>query len=338
MPTFDVPDDPDNPYLANVVARQYGVVSMPQLKKAGVSRMLPRRRLYANRWQEPHHGVYAVFSGRLDRMATIWAAILRCGDGATASHETAAELDGLCDTVGKRVHVTVSASNRRVKGTLDGIRVHYSRRLLQTRHPARTPPRTRLEETVLDLVDVAKTARNAADWITTAVRKRMTTPARLAEALARRKRFTRRAMVEAMLLDVDDGAHSGFELQHLNKVERAHNLPPGVHQRRHMSGKRVTWSDVDHEEYDTRVELDGRLGHEGDGAFRDRQRDNRGAVDGVVTLRYGHAEVFGTPCDVAAEEAVVLQDHGWTGEPERCGKDCPIDTVMTEIRANHKAA
>jgi hypothetical protein len=195
-----------------------------------------------------------------------------------------------------------------------------------------------LEETVLDLVDASRTARMAADWISTAVRKRMTTPARLAAALAWRKRFRWRAMVEAMLLDVAEGAHSGFELQHLNKVERAHQLPAGVHQRRHVWGRRVTWSDVDYEECDTRVELDGRLGHEGDGAFRDRQRDNRGAVDGVVTLRYGPAEVFGTPCEVAAEQAVVLQNHGWTSEPEPCSNTCPIDIVMAEIRANREAA
>lgn len=262
-------------------------------------------------------------------MATIWAALLRCGDTAAVSHQTAAELDGLTDEVEDVVHVTVEVTHR-VYGHPHGIRVHYAHRLPQSRHPAKSPPRTRIEDTVLDLVDVADSARRAVSWILPAIQRRPTTPERLATALAQRKKIRWRTMTEAILLDATHGAHSMLELQHLRRVERAHALPTGTRQRRHSHG-RVIWIDVDHEEYTTRVELDGRVGHLGDGAFRDRRRDNRGVVERNATLRYGHAEVFGSPCAVAAEQALVLADRGWEGTPRSCGDGCTMPATLARI-------
>lgn len=306
------------------------MVTARQLEDAGVPLAAAWERVRTGRWQRPHRGVYALFSGVHDRGAAIWAAILRCGDGAVASHQTAAELDGLCEQASDLIHVTVSA-DRRVRGDIDGVRVHYAHRLPATRHPARLPPRTRLEETVLDLLDVARTAREGTDWILRSIRQRKTTVERLAAALARRKKIKWRQMAEAMLVDVAEGAHSMLEVQHLRRVERAHKLPRGVRQRR-VAGARVIWIDVDYDNFATRVELDGRVGHQGEGAFRDRRRDNHGAVGGRWTLRYGYGEVFGTACDVAAEQSVVLQDRGWTGEPVPCGPACTLRFTMDALR------
>lgn len=333
MPRFDAPAIPD---LTAMLDEQHGVVSARQLSQTGVAPGLAKARVAAARWQRPHRGVYAAFSGPLDRSALVWAAILRCGDGAAASHETAAELEGLCELVDERVHVVVEA-HRRVRGGPEGIRVHYAHRLPRTRHPAKAPPRTRLDETVLDLVDVSATAWQAAGWVLSGIQKRKSTPSRLAAALARRKKIKWRPMTEAILLDAAVGAHSMLEVEHLRRVEHAHALPPGVRQRR-VAGRRVIWIDVDYDEFAIRIELDGRVGHEGEGAFRDRRRDNRGVVDGRATLRYGHAEVFGTPCSVAAQQAAVLLDHGWTGAPRPCGPDCPVRELAAQLRTGRSAA
>jgi very-short-patch-repair endonuclease len=321
MPYRDVPDVPA---LRDLLNEQDGVVSVAQLKTVGVAPDLARARVRAGRWQRPHLGVYAVFSGELDRRAKIWAAILRCGPEAVASHQTAAELDGLTDQSTRHVHVTLPWGRHVRISRNEGIRVHYSSRLYESRHPAKLPPRTRLEETVLDLVATSNTIQMAAAWITVAVRKRLSTPARLGSALRRRKKFRWRRLVSAMLGDVAEGAYSGLELEHLWKVQRAHGLPRGIRQRKVVSGGRVIWVDLDLEEFRLRIELDGSLGHVDEGAFRDRRRDNRATVSGLSTLRYGHAEVFGTPCEVAAEEAKVLRDHGWNGEPRMCGTSCSM--------------
>jgi hypothetical protein len=174
---------------------------------------------------------------------------------------------------------------------------------------------------VLDLVAAARTVDEVATWVTRACQRRLTTPDRLARSLATRKKIRWRAPLEAMVADVAHGAQSPLEIEHLRRVERAHGLPPGVRNRR-WADNRVTWIDVDLAEFGTRVELDGRVGHEDEGRFRDRRRDNRSTVSGKATLRYGHAEVFGDPCGVAAEVAAVLQAHGWAGHARRCGLSC----------------
>lgn len=321
--------------LQQLLDRQAGVVSGRQLVEIGIPYSLVRSRFRSGRWQRLHRDVYAAFSGAPTRDAVIWAAILRCGPVAIASHETAAELDGLTDQIGERVHVTVSAG-RRVRGCPDGITVHNSPRLAEARHPVRKPPRTRLEHTVLDLVHSSRTPRTAVSWVVRAVQRRLTTTDRLAATLARRKRIKWRPVIEGMLHDVAAGAHSLLEVEHLRRVERAHGLPTGTRQRR-VVGERVIWVDVDHEEFATRVELDGRLGHVEDGVFRDRRRDNAGVVERTWTLRYGYAEICGDPCGVAAEEALVFRDRGWGGTARKCGPACTISKAMADLSRRRAA-
>lgn len=321
--------------LQRLLDRQAGAVSGRQLSAMDVPYSLVRSRIQSGRWRRLHRDVYATFTGDPTRQALIWAAILRCGRDAIASHETAAELDGLADRLEERLHVTVPAG-RRVRGSLDGITVHHSRRLAEARHPVKAPPRTRLEETVLDLVHSSRTPRTAISWIVRAVQRRLTTTDRLATALARRKKIKWRPMVEGMLHDVAEGAHSLLELEHLHRVERAHGLPAGTRQRR-VVGQRVIWVDVDHDEFGTRVELDGRLGHVEDGVFRDRRRDNAGVVERTWTLRYGYAEICGDPCGVAAEEALVFGERGWVGKPRKCGPGCTIAHALADLRRRRAA-
>ncbi|PZF80632.1 hypothetical protein C1I92_25170 [Jiangella anatolica] len=298
------------------------MVSRAQALACGLNPRALEWRVGSGRWRRVHAGVFATFSGPPSFEAQVWAAILRAGRGAVASHRTAAYLDGLCDDPGSVIHITVPA-DRYVQCKIDGVRVHQAHRLPLTRHPSKNPPRTRLDETVLDLVDIAPHPRDAETWVTAACQRRLTTPERLADALGRRKKIRWRPMVEAMLSDVADGAQSPLELRHLRRVERAHGLPTGCRQRR-VAGQRVIWIDVDYPEHRLRVELDGRIGHIGEGRFRDRRRDNRATVDGHATLRYGHADVFGDPCGVAKEQARVLTTRGWTGHPRSCGPSCPI--------------
>ncbi len=311
-----------------LLAAQRGVVSRAQALAAGFTVDRIKWLVRSGRWQRQHAHTFATVTGPLTFEAQVWAAILRAGRGAVASHRTAAHLDGLCDDAGPVIHVTIPA-DRYVGGKIDGVRVHYAHRLPLTRHPAKNPPRTRIDDTVLDLIDTATHPRDAETWVTAACQRRLTTPERLADALRRRKKIRRRPMIEAMLTDVADGAQSPLELRHLRRVERAHGLPTGCRQRR-IAGHRVIWIDVDYPEHQLRVELDGRIGHTGEGRFRDHHRDNRATVDGHTTLRYGHADIFGNPCTVAAEQARVLRTRGWTGHPRSCGPSCPVPMIINE--------
>jgi hypothetical protein len=62
----------------------------------------------------------------------------------------------------------------------------------------------------------------------------------------------------------------------------------------------------------------------GEGAFRDRTRDNVMAVSGKATLRFGWADVDAQACEVARDVAALLRSRGWRGELSRCGAACRV--------------
>jgi predicted transcriptional regulator of viral defense system len=74
------------------------------------------------------------------------------------SHQTAAELHGLIDSAAGAIHVTVPATWRI---TIPGIVVRMSGRVTKARQPNREPPCTTIEETVLDLAELAGTFDDA---------------------------------------------------------------------------------------------------------------------------------------------------------------------------------
>lgn len=307
--------------LDALLSLQASVITRRQALSVGLTGRQVDRLLASGRWQAAHRGVHVAFSGPVPQATRTWAGVLAAGAGAAAALQTAAHLQGLIDDPGPLVRVSVPAE-RRVEGG-SGLRVRRDRNLDRKVHPAALPPRTRLEETVLDLVDDAVTIDAVSGWITRACQRRLTTPDRLAAALAVRTRFTWRREVEAMVADVAEGAESPLELQYLRRVERAHGLPRGLRQARRW-GRRTIWVDVDLPEFGTRVELGGRTGHVEEGAFRDRRRDNGATVEGRATLRYGYVEVFGTPCEVAAEVGLVVGARGWSGVPRPCGPQCRL--------------
>jgi len=122
----------------DLIELQAGVVSRPQALAAGMSRNMVVVRLRSGRWQQLHWGVYATFSGKPGRLATLWAALLRVSHGATLSHQTAAELDGIITKAAPMIHVTVSSGLRLAR--IPGVRLHYSGHLALARHPVRQPP------------------------------------------------------------------------------------------------------------------------------------------------------------------------------------------------------
>ena len=68
------------------------------------------------------------------------------------------------------------------------------------------------------------------------------------------------------------------------------------------------------------VELDGRIGHEGEGRFRDMNRDNRHALRGELTFRYGYYDVSGRPCPVAFQVHTALTQRGFCQPFARCAR------------------
>ena len=278
-------------------------------------------RLRSGRWQLVHEGVYATFTGPLLREARLWAAIRRVGEAAMLSHETAAEVHGLIDRpASRRIHITVPARRRPVqRGSIRGVVIHRSTHSRPQLPIAWKLPRTRIEDTVLDLVDAAPTFQAAYSWIGRAVSRRFTTTSMLRAALATRRRIRHRSELAVALGDSDDGIHSGLELRYARDVERAHGLPSAQRQaRREIVGK-VHYRDNWYAEYRVCVELDGPAFHRDEQVWMDKRRDNLNlAEDGAETFRFGPVEVTELACESAAMVAATLRRNGWKGGPHPC--------------------
>jgi hypothetical protein len=166
-----------------------------------------------------------MFSGEPGRPALLWAAVLRGGSGAALSYQTAAELHGLIRRPASLIHVTVPAD--RYLEHVRGLVIHYSNRAAVARHPVLLPPRTRVEETALDLAAAALSFDDALGWVSAACAGRLTTPARIQAAMAKRAKMPYRAGLDAALADVAAGANTVLEYRYLRDVERPHGLPRG---------------------------------------------------------------------------------------------------------------
>ncbi len=296
------------------------VLARWQAAAVGVDLTMVDNRLRTGRWQSLQRGVYATFTGEPSHIALLWAAVLRAGPQAILSYETAAELDGLTHGRVEAIHLTFPERQRIVN--VAGAVIHRSLRLAEARHPGLTPPRTMIEETVLDLADCAASLDDATGWVARACADGLTTPFLLRWRMGMRPTLRWRTALGATLRDVEEGAHSPLEHRYLNRVERAHGLPRAKRQARVVRGRRNQYRDVSYDEFGVCVELDGHAAHPAEARWRDIRRDNANAAEGIITLRYGWSDIMNRPCQVAAEIAAVLRSRGWTGTLKPCKKGC----------------
>lgn len=321
------------PEILRLLDCQDGVIAVGQAVTAGLSDKGVRDQVRAGRWRVMHRGIYATFTGKPGRTAELWGALLRAGPDAVLSHQTAAEVWGLVDGASPVIHVTVphgSCPGRRAR--IAGVVIHRSRSLERIRHPALTPPRTRVEETVLDLIDRARDFDEAYDWVCRAIGRRRTTAARIHAALAARSRIRWRQETQVALGYADAGALSVLELRYARGVERRHGLPVAARQARvrHVTGNR--YLDNLYEEYRACVEIDGAAAHPQDEQWRDKSRDRWNAAhEGIDTIRIGMPDLVSQErqCATAADVARWLSGRGpKVGHP--CGPGCPVRLLGVE--------
>jgi very-short-patch-repair endonuclease len=108
--------------IAELAARQSGVVSRSQLIELGVAQGAIEARVRAGRLHVVHRGMYAVGHPRLEADGKRWAAVLALGPGAAVSHATAAAVWDIRATASPVVHVIVPGRGGRKRRA--GICVH----------------------------------------------------------------------------------------------------------------------------------------------------------------------------------------------------------------------
>jgi hypothetical protein len=138
--------------IGRLAERQHGVVSLPQLRSAGLTKDAVGKRMAAGRLTRIHRGVYAVGHARLTLRGRWMAAVLAYGETARLSHRSAAALHGLRPDNRSKIDVTLPSPSGRPR---PGIAIHRS--------PTLTPadvttvdviPVTTVPRTLLDLAEV----------------------------------------------------------------------------------------------------------------------------------------------------------------------------------------
>jgi very-short-patch-repair endonuclease len=136
---------------------QHGVLRRHDLLELGFSPKGIKHRVATGRLHPMSNGIYAVGRPELTPHGRWMAAVLVCGDGATLSHRSAAELWGIGYEEGKRIDVSI---RRRSRLERPGIRVH-SRAALPERSVGMRfgIPVTHTVQTLIDLATELKPLR-----------------------------------------------------------------------------------------------------------------------------------------------------------------------------------
>ncbi|OHV41734.1 MULTISPECIES: hypothetical protein [Pseudofrankia] len=261
--------------LAELAARQEGVVSRGQLHLFGVSRHLIRSQLRARRWRLVARSVVLLDRGPVGESRRRWVAVLAAGPHAALCGVTAANLDGLRGFSDHLVHVLVPRGFGTRVPRLPGVQVHESRRFLTSDvHPTRMPPRTRTARSVIDAAGWSANATRAAALIAATVQQRLVPVSALRAELGAVGRLRHRRLLALVLDDVEGGAHSLAELRMGALVRRA-GLPPATRQavRTDAAGRRryldMFWSGLG-----LWVEIDGGFHWHGETWCDDMLRQN----------------------------------------------------------------
>ena len=274
----------------------------------------PIRRLLADGWWRAlSRGIYHTSPAEPSWDGWAWSGLLIGGHGSRLGPRASGYLHGLLDNPPKPVDVLVPMGrSTRIDGPWQFSRERPGAR---THRTVGALAHLCVEDTVLDLVG-ALGEGDVVGLVTRATQRRRTSPSAILRTMAERSRQPHRELLQHLLADVSEGVESPLELRYLRNVERPHALPRGNRQRRRLGLPYV--SDVGYDEFCLLVELDGRKGHDGEGRFRDLDRDNRFALASWLTLRYGWFDVVNRPCQVAFQVASVLAQRGWAGIAQRC--------------------
>jgi predicted transcriptional regulator of viral defense system len=135
--------------VAALALRQHGVVARRQLMCLGLGAGAIKHWLAAGRLHQLHRGLYAVGHAAVTPHGRLLAAVLACGDGALASHRSAAWHWELLPAPGGPVEVTLAGTSRRGPR---GIRLHRARHLApEDRARKEGIPVTSVARTLLDI-------------------------------------------------------------------------------------------------------------------------------------------------------------------------------------------
>lgn len=297
-----------DPILAGIASRQHGLVTLEQLKRAGLGPGAIAHRVGRGRLHRVHRGVYLLGHSVPPLFAVEMAAVLAVGGGAALSHRSAAALWSMCPCLDDHVEVSVTGSDRRSR---PGVLVHQVGRLeprdLTRRHgvPITTPVRT-----LIDLGEVLG-ARDLERAYAEAVARRRVTHRLMRGAIRRDPTKPGAPAFHRLLEQEHEPAHTRSDLEDLLLgIVRTARLP---------EPRTNVW--IGRFNVDAYwpasclvVEVDSRTFHSSPAAFEnDRARDATLAARGITVIRVTWRQIEEEAAVVVARIAQALV----RGEPAR---------------------
>ena len=278
--------------IAELAERRHGVVSRAQLRVAGITDRMIRRRLERRQLYRIHKSAYSVTKHPTE-LGRFTAAVVACGDRAVLSHRSAGALWDLLRDRG-RIDVTVPCRAR----AQPGMRMHHTRSLrpadVASRHGI---PCTSVARTIVDLAAVLQT-----DELSRALERsmalRLFDKAALHGALARANGRRGTGTIRRLLSELDDPPPTRSELERrfLGLLREA-SLPSPI------TNGLVNGHEVDFHWPDAKliVETDGRATHDNPVAFEsDRQRDLELKLAGWEVIRLTWRQLRDEPDRIVA--------------------------------------
>lgn len=269
--------------IADLAARQHGVVTSAQATAAGLSRDAVQRRLRSGWLHRVYRGVYAVGHPNLSASGRFLAAVLACGPGAVLSHASAAAMWGLRLASGALIDITVPVPRR----TQAGIRLHVRPVADDERATVDGIPVTTVARTLFDLAPDAG-VRGLERLAARAEADRLASPTSLAALAARHRRRHGAPVIRSVLAHerlADGATRSELEDRFLALVDAAGLPRPRLNHPISLAGRTIV-TDAAWPAARVLVELDGYAHHGTREAFeRDRERDREALMAGWTTVR-----------------------------------------------------
>jgi very-short-patch-repair endonuclease len=295
-----------------IASQQLGLITVEQLRLAGLGRGAVRRRVPAGRLHRVHRGVYLVGHPAPHPDVPLLAALLACVERVYISHVSALALWELVRAPITEVEVTAVGWNCKSR---PGIRVHRVGAL----HPLDRRARSGIPVTApaRSLLDFAATASDEETRraIAEARVRRLLRPGELAAAADRAPRRAGTAHIRALLKHEGEPVltRSDAERRMLALVRDAQLPPPRANTR--LLGFEVDflWA-----EQALVVEVDGYAFHSSARSFeRDRRRDAILEAAGYRVMRVTWKQLIEEPIAVAVRIAQALHAAGAANQNAR---------------------
>jgi Transcriptional regulator, AbiEi antitoxin/Protein of unknown function (DUF559) len=290
-------------WIAEVAARQHGVIARWQLLRLGLSGKAIDYRVKVGRLHVIHRGVYAVGHKRLTLDGRRIAAVLACGDGAALSHRDAAAAEGIRQCNRRVFEVTVPRKQR----ARPGIELHYARLPSDEVTTVRGIPATTVSRTLLDLAAVCP-RREVEKAMKEAEVARLTSPLSLPQLVARHPGHRGTPTIRAILTSLA----AGEEITREEVVALFLSLIDGANLPRPELNRWIAGHECDCAWPRERVmaELDGYAVHGTRQSFEsDRERDRALQAMGWRVVRITWRQLCDSPEAVVRDVRALLAER-----------------------------